>query len=358
MLKIILTVLIFCSTASYSLGANEKLAEALRLVELSLSSNHQKKIVPLVKWQSLKKFEEKLYFTIAHDPSGIPASEVPASLRSTSLTSSLRTDWEQLENEALFYGLDESVKEWSSFKKLLLSILDLRDQNFFNQSRKPLKSGALTKSIDDLSSLWSIRWYQQNPNFIVSLDKQQIDQLKELVSKARAELSKGDRSPAGEQRESRLPIFPSVALVFIFLTVAYLLGKKHQVKEISVFKEAQLTNASFLNSFDYEEWVKEFSSGIEFLVKEREVRSAFSSEFSEVSNTLRELRVGILMATTDEEFHTQAQKLIDVGLKLENLLENQSENEESLAFDKVMKTVIRLCVVLEKKQSDEFKIAA
>ena len=354
-----LKLLLLSTAFTSAVASSEKLADALGRMEVILTTENKSPVVPVLTWQRLKKFEEKLYFTIAHDPAGVVAADVPRQLLSSKLTVELMSDWSQLSTEAEFYGINDSVPEWMTFKKIFLTMVDYRNQYLFNQSRKPLKSGAMTKSIEDLSRYWSKKWYQENPKFIVSYDLQQMNELKSLVSASRVEAIRSLRAPASLTSGRELSLFQWVFLLLLSSASFYFIGRRIQKARPDDIQKTSAPVKSILSeSFDYEAWVKEFSTGIDALARQQDASAAHLKEFSEVANVLRELRVGIMMSTSEEEYLMLTQRLIDTGLKLEDLLNQMAGRGNSEIFDQLMKTVIRLCMVIEKKQEIENLLAA
>lgn len=351
--------LILSTAAESGYASAEKILHALERMELILNTENKKTEVPVLVWPRLKNFEEKLYYTTAHDPAGLVTADVPEELRSSKLTGELMIEWYQLSSEAAFYGINDSVQEWAALKKVFLAIADQRNQYLFNQSRKSLKSGQLKKSIQDLGRYWSQKWYQENPDFTVRYDPQQMKELKALVAASRAEGAQSLRSPANEKSKYEFSFLSTVMLLILSAISFYFLGRKISKSKVEGVKEAPiLTKNFFSDDFDYDAWVNDFSSGVEAFISDKDARASHLNNLSDISNQLRELRVGIMLTTTEEEYLILTQRLIETGLKLEELLDQKSVLTNSEVFEQVMKTVVRLCAEIERNQKIDIKIAA
>lgn len=356
---IFILVLMFSTTTGGIYASTEKIAHALERMELILTKENKKTSVPVLAWISLKNFEEKLYYTTAHDPAGLVTADVPEELRSYKLTGELMSDWYKLSSEADFYGINDSVQEWSSLKKIFLTIVDQRNQYLFNQSRKPLKSGQLKKSIEDLGRYWSRKWYQENPRFTVSYDLQQMNELKALVTASRVEVIKSLRSPASEASKYDFSSFIAALLLILSSTSFYVLGKKLSISKLKNIDGTPTPIKDFISDdFDYGAWIKDFSVAVEAFNHKQEVSNVNLGKFSDVSNQLRELRVGIMLSTTEDEYLILTQRLIDTGLKLEGLLDQKSAFGNCEVFEHLVKTVVRLCIEIEKNKNTDTEIAA
>lgn len=351
-------VIILLSLVSHlSFASNEKMIDGLNRIEAILSTEKTKSLNPQIVWQSLKAFEEKLYYTFAHDPSGLSLQDVPPALRSVELTKVLVSDWTKLSSEAHRYGIGQGFKEWTVLEEHIEGIIEMRNRSLFAQSRKSLKSGALTQAIEDVSRVWSRRWLSENPQVTFVYDEQQVNYLKKLIVDLRTQMTSSPRSPAGQQEPINLSVmsttllFIGVSVIFFFLGYSF---PKKKAKAQQNFSEA---NES-LTTFDYNAWVKELSDGIDHLMDKRDIRLLGSEKCEALSHSMRELRVSFMLAQSESELRDLAQQLSTMSMELENLLQRVVSHEENEAFEQVMKTVIQLCLHFEKKQTTELKLAA
>ena len=307
-------------------------------------------------WPEFEQFQKDLMFVVAHDPGTQKLEEIPAELSPSHLTLKLKETWDKLEESVfLMEGLDQH-EEWVTLKTDMEQFFKFRDEFLYQPARNLIKSGQLTKKMNDLKIIASQK--MKGDQSQKKLSVRVIDPVIEGLASEMTELNlsvkqlKEFRQPPKVEKKtiykeeftqelsllSLGAIVTGMLLTFMMIGIFKLFRKKAPVPEAEIN-----TN----DGFDYSEWLKRFEANLRAFKNVEDKIVEDHLEMKHLSDELRDARKKLNLSDNQQDFYQSLDLLNNSSPKIEDYFEKMNLKKGTETSRKMVHAIVQLCQAIE-----------
>lgn len=310
-------------------------------------------------WSELDQFQKDLMFSVAHDPHGSTATDIPHELQPSYLTLKLKDSWTKLEASVLEIESLLKTEEWIGLKADVEQFFKLRDEFLFQPARMMIKNGQINRKLSDLREKG--RHFQHENLSNKQLHVRVIDPVIEGLSKEMQTLNhslrqmKEFRQPPPVEVKTvykkenilELAIFGVTALVFGFMfCYSYMM-----IKRAFRNKHVVEVNDPIESGFDYNEWLKAFEFHLKNFKSTEDKMIEDHLILKQVGDELREARKKLNQADSQQDFYASLDELNLASPKIEEYFSKMNLKKNTEVSRKMVSTIVQLCEAIEAGQS-------
>ena len=363
----------FSALASYQNMGDEdvlfSVSKKLVQIEQSLESQTVSVFPETLYWPEIEEFTNDLTFIVAHDPHGTTLKNTPVELASDKLTERFRSTSLRLEESVYRIGTLAHSPEWIALKTDMEQFLQYRQGLLYQQARVMIKTGAFASKIRALRSVATETFSKSlkhgtKVSFRVSDPGTEALAAELKVLNTQVEAMKELRKPAPVEVPTIFKTKHAIELgllaggafsfalalvgAFTLITGAVRKKKSKKATEEDSATEIQEVEPSS-NQFDYDEWLKRLEKNLKALKKTEDVHTEDMLCLINYSHELRDARLLVNQATTQEEITEALKALNTASSKIETYFEKINFRKQSETSRNIMKHLVEICEAIENR---------
>jgi hypothetical protein len=359
--------------------------------------------------QLFETFRLSLFLTVAMDPTGPFATEVPEKYRSSFLTAELEKQWSQLEKATTSLNFSpQQTKQWETLKQHMSQFFLFRKQSLYQKARSLLKSGVLLEALDEMGSEFKKINNNQTPKAFPKVPVAQtgtrigqiisgLDQLGEFLESNSLDqnqvLYPAAIESSSTQREldaspvffnkvrgffENLPHLSSLGLMLFITSICAALSvflrkifrQKHPAASQNLSFQGSRARAGAgvcqtpsplllerPESFNYAGWLGDLQQAIEDYKLAESVLDHKHKVATELMNKLKESRQDLQVVST-KDFQTALGKVNSAMIAVEKYLQDPAYMVALRPQKRIIKLMLALCSAVEKKHTIQFQSEA
>lgn len=307
-------------------------------------------------WPEFDNFQKELMFVVAHDPGTQKLDEIPAELSPSHLTIKLKETWSKLEESIfLMEGLDKQ-EVWLSLKTDVEEFFKLREEFLYQPARNFIKSGQMTKKMNDLKFL--VFQHMKTDQSQKKLSVRVIDPVIEGLSSEMNKLNdsvrmlKEFRQPPKVEKKTiyKEELYQELSIFALGASVAGMIFMLMGIGTFKLFrkkKQVQEEEVNVTDGFDYSDWLKTFESNLRAFKNVEDKIVENHLEMKHLSDDLRDARKKLNLSDNQQDFYQSLDLLNNSSPKIEEYFDKVNLKKGTEASRKMVHAIVQLCQAIE-----------